>query len=585
MKSLIRFKSIFQGIKNSTKRFPIPIGISLVLAGVLIYINEEYSSLSKTTQDNLNHFAMILGMAILMSLCIDLFMENYFHKDNIKKLISYALGALVLFFYHRFYLRDFELVTISRFTGIMIFFGILFYYIPVILNKDENYEYRIIHIIGNFIETSIYSLVLLLGTFIIIFTIDNLFDMNINYKIYMNIFYIIFIVFALAYFLSKLPPSGVGYPKRDYTKSLKVLLTYIVIPLISIYTVILYVYFFKILITREWPKGLVSHLVVWYSAVSIGVIFLITPLLEEDKISKYFKNIFPKAILPILVMMFISIGQRISQYGITENRYYTVVLGMWITVIMIYFSVKKPLKNIFIPVSLSIVVLNSVIGPLNSFAISNYSQNRRLDDILNRNNMIQDNSIVKNINISEEDKREISNILYYFDRKESLKNIKILKDDFTTANTEDIFGFKYEPNIYGYPIGDDYFYYGINIFDSPINIKDYEYYIQMSSWNEKTIVLDDIEIKKGMDDFFFEILRDNIVLTKIDTREIAKEIVKKLPQGMDMGKNQLSPDEMSYEIEIENLKVKLIFTNLSGVKDGDNLDFKGIEYIILIGNQ
>jgi hypothetical protein len=215
---------------------------------------------------------------------------------------------------------------------------------------------------------------------------------------------------------------------------MRILLTYIVIPLITIYTIILYAYFAKILITWEWPKGLVSHLVIWYTALSIGVIFLITPLIETDKISRYFKGLFPKLVLPILLMMFLSIGQRIFQYGITENRYYILVLGIWITLIMIYFSVKKQLKNIIIPISLSILVLNSVIGPFSSYSISKYSQNRRLNAILNRNLMISGDTIIRNKNVSKDDKREINNIIHYFINNHSLDDVKVLSDNFKIAD-------------------------------------------------------------------------------------------------------------------------------------------------------
>ena len=50
---------------------------------------------------------------------------------------------------------------------------------------------------------------------------------------------------------------------------------------------------------------------------------------------------FPKAILPLIVMMFISIGIRINAYGLTENRYYVVALGIWAFLVMIYFAFGK----------------------------------------------------------------------------------------------------------------------------------------------------------------------------------------------------------------------------------------------------
>lgn len=582
MKFLRRFKSIFQGIKLSLRRFPITIGISTLLTISLIYFNENRFSMEFQIQEKLIRLNMILGMAILMSLCIHLLRENFFKDHKRKTLLSYLVGTGVLVFYYLFLLKEFDFLSMTRYIGSMIFLLLAFFYIPVIGNKDQNYEYRVLEIFGNFFETVIYSFVLLFGTFAILFTVDNLFDANINSKYYFYIFLIIFFIFAVSFFLSKLPHDGDDFDGRQYSGSMRILLTYIVIPLISIYTIILYVYFAKILITWEWPKGLVSHLVIWYTALSIGVIFLITPLIETDKISRSFKSLFPKLVLPILLMMFVSIGQRISQYGITENRYYILVLGLWITLIMIYFSIKKSLKNIMIPITLSILVLNSVIGPLSSYSISKYSQNRRFNDILNKNAMISGGNIVKNPDISLEDQREINNILYYFNNYHSLEDVKVLEDDFKTEDMEAVFGFKYEPNIWGVPSNEKYFYYGLEIHDAPIDIEGYQYYIQIAPWNDKDIEFGDLTIAKRRDDFILSIDRNQEVILTIDTRDIALDIVNNLEGDIDENKNQRSPEEMSYEIQENDIKIKMIFTNLSGAVIDGSVEIKNNEYILLI---
>src|SRR5690606_32311453 len=153
---------------------------------------------------------------------------------------------------------------------------------------------------------------------------------------------------------------------EDYSIVLKVLLLYIVIPLLTAYTAILYIYFIKIIISWEWPIGLVSHLVLWYALIVTAVLFLITPMRDENKWANIFSKWMPIIILPILIMMFISMGIRINAYGVTENRYYVVVMGLWIFGIMVYYSlVKKPL-NILLPTTLAVIALLSVLGPLSS---------------------------------------------------------------------------------------------------------------------------------------------------------------------------------------------------------------------------
>lgn len=582
MKFINRLKSIFNAIKLSFKRFPITIGISTILTISLIYFIENVQNMPLLRQEELVRINMILGMGILLSLSIDLLKENFFDNEKQKIILSYFAGLAILVLYHNFLLKDLNFASVTRYIGVMIFLLLAFFYIPVIGNKDKNYEYRVIDIFGNFFETAIYSLVLLFGIFAILLTVDSLFDIDIDFEYYYYIFLIIFFIFAVSFFLSKLPKDGETFESKQFSQSMKILLTYIVIPLISIYTIILYVYFAKILITWEWPKGLVSHLVVWYTAISIGVVFLITPLIESDKISRSFKFLFPKLVLPILLMMFISIGQRINQYGITENRYYILVLGSWITLIMIYFSIKKPLKNIIIPISLSLIVLNSVLGPLSSYSISKYSQNNRLEDILNSNSMISGDNIVRNPDISEEDQRQINNIVHYFDNNHSLEDIKILPDDFDTNEMLQVFGFRYDPNIWDTPSRERYFYYGIDIVGEPIDIGNYDYYIQVSPWLSEAITFEDLAIKDTQSNLTIE--KNNEEIMKLKTQDIAIEVLTKFGPNLVDENYQTRPDEMTYEIKNDNMEIKIIFTHISGVESDQKIEVNNIEYIMLIND-
>lgn len=579
-----RFKSIFLGIKQSLTRFPITIGISTLLAISLIYFNENVDIMAMDTQDNLIRFNMMLGIGILLSLCIDLLKENFFGGNKRRTILSYLFGLLILVLYYLFLLEDFDFVSMTRYAGIIIFLIIAYFYIPAIGNKDRNYEYRVIDIFGNFFETVIYSLVILFGIFAIFITIDNLFDVDINYKYYLYVFIITFFMFAVSFFLSKQPIVGEFFDQKKFSQSMKILLTYIVIPLITIYTIILYVYFAKILITWEWPKGLVSHLVIWYTGVSIGVIFLITPLIETDRISRYFKTLFPKFVLPVLLMMFLSIGQRIYQYGFTENRYYILVLGLWITFIMIYFSIKRPLKNVIIPITLSIIAINSVLGPLSSYSISKFSQNRRLNEILSRNSMISEDNIVKSSDISKEDQREISNILNYFDNNHKLKDVSVLADDFTTNDMEKVFGFNYSPDIWGSLDNERYFYYRTELLDKPIDIEEYGYYIQISSWTDNTIEIDDLIIIKSRNSNILSIQNNEGKLIEIDIKDIVLDLIDDIKTSLDNEEQQMDPDDMSYEMEADDIKIKFIFTNISGVETDNDVDYHNIEYVLLIKN-
>ncbi len=581
---LERVKSTVLSIRKSLKRFPLTILISSLLAFLLIYLIE--SQLSGDIKETVEKIALVLGLGIPLSLCISLLIEKFNRKNSSYSLLLFVAGGLFLIVYYNFFLDNKSLVAAYRYLATLIFLILAFIYIPRI-GKNKDYEYYILDVLQSFAITFIYSAVLYIGISIILVTIDQLFDINIKSELYLYTFFIIVFVFAASLFLSKLPSIEREYKDIRYNKSLTVLLTYIVIPLITIYTLILYLYFAKILLTRQWPRGLVSHLVLWYSTVSVGVIFLLTPILEENKIAKLFKQVFPKIILPVLLMMFLSIYKRVAQYGITENRYFVIVLGLWVLATMLYFSIKKPLKNILIPISLSIIVLVSVYGPLSSFSVSKYSQNKRFEKILLENSMIVDGSIVPNENISKEDQREISNIISYFDRNHNINEIKSLPGGFSLDDMERVIGFEYRPHFMADFEEYRHFYYSINL-EEPINIEEFQYFVNINSWQENELQVGDLILQYNRQENILTISKGDSVLLQQDIIVFVKDIYGRLESDAENRKNLLHPMDMTYDISFlgieDNIEFRFIFKNISGrVDEDDNINLDSTEFILLIG--
>lgn len=581
MKIKDRVYNIYLGLKKSTKRFPITIGFSIILAALLIYHNEVRMDLSKETMDRLIKLQLIMGMGILLSLIIDLLKERFWRDAKTGILISHISGIVFLVIYYNFLLKDLEFLSITRLAGIMIFLFIAFFYIPRLNRKKDDYEYYVMDIFSDIALTAVYSLVLLFGIFAILLTITALFDVTISGKIYYYTFLFIFFIFAIPFFLSKIPQSEKEFSEYYYSKSLKVLLSYIVIPLISIYTIILYIYFIKILVTWQWPKGLVSHLVLWYSSISVGIIFLINKMEEEDRVANLFRRIFPKIILPILLMMFISIGQRVAQYGITENRYYILALGIWVLAMMLYFTIKKSINTIIIPITLSLVVLNSVLGPFSSFSISKFSQNRRLNNILKSNNMLENNNIVKDSDLSKENQKEINNIIYYFNTYHKLKDIKVLDNEFTTDDMEETFGFAYEKYLPSH-MGEEYFYLHTNLNTESIFIKDYDYYLNILPWNNNKFIVDNMEINYNDKRQILTIRENENLLIEVDLTKIMIEKYNSLYKEAEESRDEQSADEMTYETENDLIKLKIVFTNISGNISSGNIEVRNPEFLLFI---
>jgi hypothetical protein len=113
-------------------------------------------------------------------------------------------------------------------------------------------------------------------------------------------------------------------------------------------------------------------------------------------------------------MLILAIWKRISQYGITENRYFLAVLSVWLAAIAIYFTFSR-VKNIkAIPATLCIVAFATSFGPWGAYSVSERSQVQRLEKLLVSNEILVDGLVDQAVgSVSLDDRREISAILRY----------------------------------------------------------------------------------------------------------------------------------------------------------------------------
>lgn len=563
---------------KSIKRFPLTIALSTAFVIVMIFTSEIRPTATTNLIENLEKISMIIALGFPLSICIKL----YFEKQETYKwshIVTAFIGeGLILILYYFFLLKDFNMVSTTRYVGLSLVLYLSFIFIPYFKSK-ENFELYVIKIFGRLFITIIYSAVLYGGLSAILATIDKLLEVNIPSNFYYYTFLIVAGIFAPTYYLGGLPAIKDKFTKENYSNIFKVLVLYIIMPLIVIYTIILYIYFAKIIITVKWPVGLVSHLVLWYSVISASVLFFISPIYKDNKFANRFIKILPKSILPLILLMFFSIGIRVKAYGITENRYYVIALSLWVFGTMIYFSFTRNFKNIFLPVTLSIIILISVFGgPLSSYNISMASQNKRLEQLLVSNNMLKDNNIIKNTSLSQNDKNEISSILNYFKNDHNLNNIKLLPKDFKLDNMENIFGFSLSQSI---NYSQDNFFFNSMQSGNPVSISGYDYMFDSRNIYDRT-KNSKLNINYDTSSNALKIFKENDVIYTKNLREIAKQLIDKY--GMGEKQNSINQSDMSFEEETSKIKIKLFIVNLNGTKDSSTgtITINNIDYYMII---
>ena len=384
-KLLLHFKSGFE-------RFPITIILAFLHFITGIYIAEVRSFQS----DEFIEVNLLLFGSIFITAMFEMLYEKYFYKQNrwLVRGIYSAITFVISIIFFVEYLRTNDYYNIYYFTLIPISI-VLFLLIPI-LRKKENKEKYLQSVFSNFVITGIFVAVLWIGIEIILTTVNYLFfnsGDSLFFRLTTYSFWFITEVFGASLFLSLLKKPDDNLENYEFPFIFNLLIKFVIIPLIIIYTGVLYIYMAKVLISMHLPKGLISHLVLWYTAFSVAVMILITPFTQKDKFFENFKKYFPYFSIPLIFASLFAVFQRTYQYGITENRYYVLISIFWLLFCMILYIRKTNITGIFISLITCLVI--SVYTPLSAKNVSNFSQSQRLKRMLVKYGALKDGKISK----------------------------------------------------------------------------------------------------------------------------------------------------------------------------------------------
>ncbi len=564
MKFLQRIKTTFRGFGTGFLRFPIPLLLAYVTAGILLVLNSE-RNLDQPVEDTLVRIMMACCMGIPLFLGIGLAFE--------RTSLSFAARIAIMLFsgiaiagYGVFLLPEFKMVTMTRYfllTGALV---LLFLTVPFFLRR-QGFALYATRLIIRLLITALYSLILMLSLFAILFTLDKLLGVHITENTYVYTAIIVWAAFAPTLFVSYIPPEGEEPDLSNSPLTLRILMIYIQIPLISVYALILYAYSARILINMAWPKGLVTNLVLGFATVGILLMFLVLPVKSGNRIAEIFTGWYPRVSLPLFITLFAALGIRLAEYGFTEPRYFAFVLALWCFGAMLYYTFSKRKFLTVLPVSLSIVAVLSAFGPASAFSVSEYSQERRFEAILASNGMLREgHAVPASKPISKRDRSDLASIIQYFERYHKLAMLDSLPAGFTPDRTKSVLGFDYnESSQYSQT---EYASYYIDPYEKSYPISGYDYMLPMQDGAIGVINPGNHKVGCKMENLFLEIDLDGKKAFSKDLSETLKALHERYPTD---GGKIVPMEELTIDGASAELDIRLILTNLNGSLDRGDL--------------
>lgn len=443
MKPLTIIKERLSGLLTGIGRYPLTTAFLVAAFVVMIF------HIRGNNEMLLLYYALLVGA--LVASCAQAAYECFFQHSG-QRIILMGV-ALVLTVPYYLWLRTFDPMSARlSIVGAVILAALLLLYILIpALDRRVRFNDSFTQAFKAIFLAILFTAILFAGTALILTAFDRLL-FPIDSNLYGYVANFIFTLFAPLLFLSQTPnpvqpgmQSNIGThyeiasePPRFW----EILLSYIIIPLIGVFTIILLAYILLNLRRDFWSDNLMEPMLIAYSA--LGLLVFVLAGRVENRFADVYQMIFPKVLIPLVVFQLIASAMKIPEIGLTYGRYFVLLYGAFAVIAGILGSIFISRKNHWIAAILIVFMLVSVIPPVDAFSVSGRSQTQRLTTTLENNAILTGESKLQpNADVSEVDQKTITDAMDRLQQMGLLEKIPYLPDGY--KHSEDFaktFGFE-----------------------------------------------------------------------------------------------------------------------------------------------
>lgn len=574
----MKLKKLFWNRTNSIKTFPVSHVLLLVLTIIWIWEVEWFIDLDSPD------LVLSLTLAFIVSCYGPLFLihSKLKNKNIINRILQ--IWSIVLWWIYYIILYNIELdnLTYSESLLYIRIIPLALLWIPLttaIFHRKQESKIRFswtnlfVSIVFWWIAWSIIRW----GISGALASIEALFDVNIDWDLYADIWFISEVLLAWSFLFNFYLTATEEINKSEFeikpSRLRRIFWSFIFLPLALIYLAIFWAYWIKILITWIRPKWIIVRLWIWYFSLWIISSYLIYP--DKTKIHEIINKILYISFILIAFMMIWAIIKRINQYWITINRCFICYIIAFIIIFSALSLIFTNKKLVSFVSTLGILAFIAVYGrPINVSNISFNSQLNRLETLLSQQSISLplDEWALKNV-----DEESTKSIVWTID--ELIENYS--KDKIINK----IINYEYE-NSYRSSRSNIREFLGIDT--------DYDYYptYKYRNYNEYN-ENESIDVKwyskiLNFEKYYYSELEDMTLNLKVDNQEYAFDLtnyIEELKDKSDAHEWKAERKEILWwpALVIEEENYKLVITWFSMEEDKEwELKFENIRWYILI---
>ena len=388
----------------------------------------------------------------------------------------------------------------------------------------------------------------------------------------------IWVFIAPMLFLSLIPffgkPTAEGEEDRHYRIPgfFKVLLSYVLIPLTVLYTLVLVAYLIKT-ITAGDQMDLLRPMILAYCIAVILLYVLVSGI--DNKISLLFRLILPKLMVLIALYQVTVLLFKVPDEGLVYSRYFIILFGIFSIAAGILMTLLPLKKNVILAVVFTGFALFSVMPPVDAFTYSSQSQAAIVEQVLSDNAMRKDGAIVPNSNLSENDRSRLTDGMEYLYQMKETDRIQGVPEKFEFyRDFENVFG---TAPYYGQStVAVSGSYYSLDT-SKPMDISSYQYMtnIYASTYDKNMSEAIQSSITYGGNTYDLSVtvsgsmvdleLRDSTGAVLL-TSSVSEMIDKIEANGVSGEKGTTSPEKMTFDVNGSDVSMRIIFQNASKEK-------------------